>query len=127
MTSATNTISMDNRRKYAYNDISTTLQNTIGSFTGYPIQKVEVNPNDVLLVHISDDLSLKECHSIVSEMNETFPNNKVILCNHHVLKGLTILQGTTQKVSDVVDIKTNVDIDKLFDSIMKGHPNDFLY
>ena len=93
----------------------------------YPYQVVNIQPNDVILLQISDDLDLFQCKSIQQEMNETFPNNTVILCNSHVLKGLTVLRGETEKISDTVDIKTTVDTDKIFDTILKGHPNDFLY
>ena len=59
-------------------------------------------------------------------MDETFPNNKTLLCNEHIFKGLTILRGETKTISDTVDIKTIVDVDKIFDVILKEHPNDFL-
>lgn len=97
-----------------------------GNFTGYDIQRVEVNPNEVLLVHISDDLDLHTCENILKELKDLFPNNPVVLCNEHILKGLTIIKPTT-KIDDVVDISSNVDVDKLFDEIMRGKPNDFLY
>lgn len=121
-------ISMDSRRKYTYADNKTnTLTGVTGAVTGYPFQVVNIQPNDVILLQISDDLDLFQCKSIQQEMNETFPNNTVILCNNHVLKGLTVLRGETEKISDTVDIKTTVDIDKLFNEIMRGNPNDFLY
>lgn len=101
-------------------------QGIIGTFKGYDIQTVEVNPNEVLLVHISDDLDLHTCENILHELKDLFPNNPVVLCNEHILKGLTIIKPTT-KIDDTVDISSNVDIDKLFDEIMRGKPNDFLY
>ena len=61
-------------------------------------------------------------------LEETFPNNKCVLCNEHVLKGLTVIRAAeNKKVDDVVNISTNVDVDKLFEEIMRGNPNDFLY
>lgn len=99
----------------------------IGEYTGYPFQVVNIQPNDVILLKIADNLSLRECQMIQKEMNETFPNNIVVLCNDHVLKGITVLRGETKTVSDTVDIKTTVDVDKLFSEIMRGNPNDFLY
>ena len=99
----------------------------IGSFRSFPAEVVNIQPNDVILLRISDDLDLHTCREIQKEMNETFPNNKTLLCNEHIFKGLTILRGETEKVSDTVDIKTTVDVDKIFATILKGHPNDFLY
>ena len=121
-------ISMDNRRKYTYTDNKVnTLTGITGAITGYPFQVVNIQPNDVILLRISDDLDLHTCKEIQKEMNETFPNNKTLLCNEHIFKGLTILRGETETISDTVDIKTTVDVDKIFDSILKGHSNDFLY
>lgn len=129
MTNDTNVISMENRRKYIYNDTNkaSISGGLIGEYTGYPFQVVNIQPNDVILLKIADNLSLRECQSIQRDMNETFPNNTVVLCNDHVLKGITILRGTTEKVSDIVDITSTVDVNKLFDEIMRGNPNDFLY
>lgn len=103
------------------------LTSMISSFRDFPAEVVNIQPNDVILLRISDDLDLDTCRIIQREMNETFPNNKTLLCNSHVFKGLTILRGETKTISDTVDINTTVDIDKIFDVILKGHSNDFLY
>lgn len=120
-------ISMENRRKYTYNNTTATLNGTTGTYTGYPFQVVNIQPNDVILLRIADNLSLKDCKMIQREMEQTFPENTVVLCNDHILKGITVLRGETEKASDTVDIKTTVDIDKLFNEIMRGNSNDFLY
>ena len=99
----------------------------VGSFRNFPAEVVNIQPNDVILLRISDDLDLHTCREIQKEMNETFPNNKTLLCNEHIFKGLTILRGKTETISDTVDIQTTVDVDKIFDIILKGHSNDFLY
>ena len=129
MTRDTNVISMDNRMTYTYEDTNkaSISGGIIGEYTGYPFQVVNIQPNDVILLKIADNLSLRECQTIQKEMNETFPNNTVILCNDHILKGITVLRGETETVSDTVDIKTTVDIDKMFEELLKGNPNDFLY
>lgn len=129
MTNVTNTISMDNRRTYTYADTNkaSISGGIVGEYTGYPFQVVNIQPNDVILLKIADNLSLGECKMIQRDMNETFPNNTVILCNDHILKGITVLRGETETISDTVDIKTTVDIDKMFEELLKGNPNDFLY
>lgn len=119
-------ISMDNRRKYTYVDSKVNTYTSITDvITGF--QVVNIQPNDVILLRISDDLDLHTCREIQKEMNETFPNNKTLFCNEHIFKGLTVLRGETKTISDTVDIKTTVDVDKIFDVILKGHSNDFLY
>lgn len=103
-------------------------EGTIEPFKGYDIQTIEVKPNDVLLLRISDNLDLHTCREIQKEMNETFPNNTTLLCNDHIFKGLTILRcNSIEQIDETVDIRTGIDVDTLFDHIMKGHPNDFLY
>ena len=101
--------------------------NIVDSFRSFPAEVVNIQPNDVILLRISDDLDLHTCREIQKEMNETFPNNKTLLCNEHIFKGLTILRGETETISDTVDIQTTVDVNKIFDVILKGHSNDFLY
>ena len=106
-----------------YNHASTT-----GTWKEYETQVVSLQPGDVLLVYISDDTDLDSYRSIMQTLKETFPNNKCMLCNEHVLKGLTVIRTAENKeINDVVDISTNVDVNKLFEEIMKGNPNDFLY
>lgn len=97
-----------------------------GTWEGYKIQKVSLDPGDVLLCHISANMRLSDCQNILKELQEAFPNNTVMLCNEQVLKGMTVLKGT-KEVSSIVDIAEEVDIDKLIDDILKGHPNDFLH
>ena len=88
---------------------------------------MSLNPGDVLLVHISSYVDLDDCSNIMKLLEETFPDNKCVLCNEHVLKGLTVIRtAENKKVDDVVNISTNVDVDKLFEEIMRGNPNDFL-
>ena len=104
------------------------MSNKIGEWKGYEVQAVSLNPGDVLLVHISSHMNLDDCRHIMEMLKETFPNNQCVLCNEHVLKGLTVIRADeTKKVDDVVNISTNVDIDALFNEIMRGNPNDFLY
>ena len=97
-----------------------------GTWEGYKIQKVSLDPGDVLLCHISANMKLSDCQNILKELQEAFPNNTVMLCNEQVLKGMTVLKGT-KEVSSIVDIAEEVDINKLIDDILKGHPNDFLH
>lgn len=97
-----------------------------GTWKGYEIQKISLEPGDVLLCHISANMRLGDCETILQELQNAFPNNTVMLCNEHVLKGMTVIKPA-EKVSSIVDIATEVDIDEVFKEIMKGHPNDFLY
>ena len=98
----------------------------IGTWEGYEIQEVSLEPGDVLLCHISANMKLSDCQSILKELQEAFPNNTVMLCNEQVLKGMTVLKGA-KEISPIVNIAEEVNIEKMIDDILKGHPNDFLH
>lgn len=116
----------DDAYKVAF--VKNEVQGIVGNFQGYPVQVINIQPNDVILLRISDDLDLWTCEQIQKEMNKTFPNNTTILCNDHIFKGLTILRnGKTEQIDETIDICSEIDVDELFEHVMKGHPNDFLY
>ena len=55
--------------------------NSIETRNGYPCQVVSLQPGDVLLVHVNDDIDLDNCRTIMKELNEAFPNNHCLLSN----------------------------------------------
>ena len=99
-------------------------QGVISNFKKYDIQTVEVNPNDVILLHISSNLSLREIQAIEKEVRSEFPENRVLIVNKQVLEGMIIVKKGTNAVSLIED---PIDVNKIFDEIMKGHPNGFLH
>lgn len=99
-------------------------QGKIGTFKSYDIQVMEVKSNDVILLHISPDMDLYNCEALYAEVKKEFPNNTVLIVNKHVLEGISILRNGNTKISLIDD---PVDVDKIFDEIMKGKPNDFLH
>ena len=96
----------------------------VNDFKKYDIQTVEINPNYVILLHISSNLSLRDIQAIEKEVRSEFPENRVLVVNRQVLEGMTVLRKGTAEVSL---IENPVDVDKIFDEIMKGHPNGFLH
>ena len=100
----------------------------IGKWKGYPCQVVSLQPGDVLLVHVNDDLDVDDCNTIMKELKKIFPNNHCLLSNEHILKGLTILRdGFYEKINPSVEVGTDIDIDKMLENIEKEYRNDFLY
>lgn len=96
----------------------------VGDFKKYDIQTVEINPNDVILLHISSNLSLRDIQAIEKEVRSEFPENRVLVVNRQVLEGMTILKKNSTDINLITD---PVDVDEIFDNIMKGHPNGFLH
>ena len=100
------------------------LRGNVGDFKKYDIQVMEVKPNDVILLHISPDMDLYNCEALYAEVKKEFPNNTVLIVNKHILEGVSVLRKGTTEVSLIED---PVDVDKIFDEIMKGKPNGFLH
>ena len=98
--------------------------NRIGAFKSYDIQVMEVQPNDVILLHISPDMDLYNCEALYEEVKKEFPNNTVLIVNKHVLEGISVLRKGTTEVNLIAN---QVDVNKIFDEIMKGQPNGFLH
>ena len=96
----------------------------IDEFKKYDIQTIEIKPNDVILLHISPDLDLDSCETIFKEVKSQFPNNTILIVNKYILEGISVLRNENTKISLIDD---PVDVDKIFDEIMKGQPNDFLH
>ena len=99
------------------------MSNITSTWEGIPVQVVEIKPNDVVIAHISQDMSVDECHQIFDELSKTFPNNKVIIANEHVLQKLTVFRPE----DTVADIMAQVDIDKELKKILRRDHYDFLY
>ena len=87
---------------------------TINGIKQYDIQTVEINPNDVILLHISSNLSLRDIQAIEKEVRSEFPENRVLVVNRQVLEGMTVLRKGTTEVSLIED---PVDVNKIFDEM----------
>lgn len=108
-------ISMDNRRKYDHidnqviNKIKINGQTyDIGSTTPQPysIQTISVMPDDVILIHVAEDLDIDTINQIYNELQKSFPNNNILIANEYILKRLTIIKPQTGKVvvrQDITD------------------------
>ena len=102
-------ISMDNRRKYIYDDNPTIDKLKINGVTydigpktqqPYTIQTIVTEPGDVILAHVSEDLDVDTVNDIWRQLKVAFPNNDVLIANEYILKGLTIIKPATGKVNE---------------------------
>ena len=102
-------ISMDNRRKYTYDNNPKIdklkingITYDIGSKTPQPytIQTVTAEPGDVILAHVSEDLDIDTINDIWKQLKVAFPNNDVLIANEYILKGLTIVKPATGRVNE---------------------------
>lgn len=58
----------------------------------YYIQTVEVKDNDVILLKVSDLLDSDDFNYIYKEVSKTFPKNKILIANNHILEDIIILR-----------------------------------
>lgn len=80
-----------------YSDSS--LNGTVGTWTGIPFQVVETNPNDVIMCQISDDIDMTEYKILYQELKKVFPNNNILLVNSNIIKNITIFKPKEEVVS----------------------------
>lgn len=76
----------------------------------YNIQVIDVKPGDVLLVQVNDYLNLDEVKSIFTSVQEAFPNNNILIANHHILNKLSILRP-----EDWLNHQTELSVQELLD------------
>ena len=70
-------------------DQTNTTSGTVGTWTGFPFQIVETNPDDVILCEVSNDIGLEDCEAIHKELKKAFPNNTILLINGNIIKNFT--------------------------------------
>ena len=94
----------------------------VGTFKGYNVQVVDINPGDTILLHVSEDLGFDECQQILKEMKATFPNNSIVCVNEYILKEMTILRHTNKKTDTINEISINTPLEQLYpDLFSKGN------
>lgn len=76
----------------------------------YNIQVIDVKPSDVLLVQVNDYLDVDETKNIFNLVQEAFPNNNVLIANHHILNKLSILRP-----EDWLNHQTKLSVQELLD------------
>ncbi len=58
----------------------------------YAVELVHVRPDDIILLHISEDMDFDELNSIQREIQQACPNNTILVANEHILKKITIFR-----------------------------------
>ena len=64
----------------------------IGTYIGHPVEVVSLNPNDVIVLHLAEDVDLDCANAVVKDLKTIFPNNPV-LCKHpSIIENITIVK-----------------------------------
>lgn len=82
----------------------------------YAVELVHVQPGDIILLHISDDMDFDDLNTIQHEIQQACPNNTILVANEHILKKITIFRpDKPMEAYDSDDILSNsIDDDNLF-------------
>ena len=111
-------ITFDNRKEYQ--PLFDETKGVISAFKGYDIQTVNIQPNDVILLHLNDDIDVETISSLLEEMNKIFPENTIIPVNEWVLKGMTILRQSKNIADSVNEVFLDKPAEELFSDIFNN-------
>lgn len=111
-------ITFDNRKEYQ--PLFDETKGVISAFKDYDIQTVNIQPNDVILLHLNDDIDVETISSLLEEMNKIFPENTIIPVNEWVLKGMTILRQSKNIADSVNEVFLDKPAEELFSDIFNN-------
>ncbi len=66
-----------------------------GPLKAYQIETLHVSDGDVIILHLSDGLTMDDINYIYKDVQQYFPNNKVICANEHILKKISVIKKDT--------------------------------
>lgn len=107
-------VTLNNCREYQYQPLDET-KDIINTFKGYNIQTVNIQPGDVILLHLNDNnIDVETMSTLLEEMSKIFPENTIIPVNELVLKGMTILRGAQSVNLPLIDHSLEETYQELF-------------
>ena len=69
------------------------LEGKIGTYTGHPVEVVNLNPNDVIVLHLHEDVDYECANELVKNLQKTFPNNSVIFKHPLLVESISIVHS----------------------------------
>lgn len=82
----------------------------------YAVELVHVQPNDIILLHVAEDMDFADLNAIQHEIQQMCPNNTILVANEHILKKITIFRP--DKPIEAYDLDNSlsniIDDDNLF-------------
>ena len=67
------------------------LEGKIGTYTGHPVEVVNLNPNDIIVLHLHEDVDCESANEIVKNLQKIFPNNPVIFKHPYIIESISIM------------------------------------
>lgn len=67
------------------------LEDKIGTYIGHPIEVVNLSPNDVIVLHLNENVDYECANEIVNNLQKAFPNNPVIFKHPYLVESISIM------------------------------------
>ena len=68
------------------------IEGKIGTYTGHPVEVVNLKPDDVIVLHLTEDVDFECANTLVKDMQKTFPNNPIFCKHPSLIENITIVK-----------------------------------
>lgn len=73
--------------------------NRIGVYPNNPVEVVNLKPDDVIILHLTEDVDFECANTLVKDMQKTFPNNTVIYSHPSLIENITFVKKEENKIN----------------------------
>ena len=73
--------------------------NRIGVYPNHPVEVVNLQPDDVIVLHLTEDVDFECANTLVKDMQKTFPNNTIICRHPTLIENITIVKQEKNKIN----------------------------
>ena len=75
------------------------LEGKIGTYTGHSVEVVNLKPDDVIILHLTEDVDFECANILVEDMRKIFPNNTVICKHPSLIEKITLVKKEDNKIN----------------------------
>jgi hypothetical protein len=73
--------------------------NRIGVYPNNPVEVVNLKPDDVIILHLTEDVDFECANTLVKDMQKTFPNNTIICRHPSLIENITFVKKEENKIN----------------------------
>ena len=66
------------------------VEGRIGTYTGHPVEVVNLKPNDAIILHLTEEVDLETANMLIKDIQAAFPNQSVLATHPLLIEGITI-------------------------------------
>ena len=68
------------------------LEGRIGTYTGHPIEVVNLKPDDAIILHLTENVDYESANILIKDIQKIFPNNPIIYSHPPLIENITIMR-----------------------------------